>query len=133
MTRNRRSAKTAGQRMESAVESYLQWALQDERIMRLRLYGSRDVGDIGNVMLRGTPACIEVKNTTVMDIAGHLHEAEVEAGNMDSPFPIVVQKRRGIGIDTREGTGRQLVLMTLETFARICNDGLPLGEEEADR
>ena len=44
--RSRRTAKDNGTRMESAVESYLQWALGDLRIQRLRLHGSKDVGDI---------------------------------------------------------------------------------------
>lgn len=92
--RSRRTAKDNGTRMESAVESYLQWALDDLRIQRLRLRGSKDIGDIGNVFFHGRPVCIEVKWTQTMNAPQHMREAIREAGNMDSPYPWVVQKKR---------------------------------------
>ena len=49
--RSRKTAKDNGTRMETAVESYLQWALDDPRIQRLRLHGSKDVGDITDEQL----------------------------------------------------------------------------------
>lgn len=93
--RSRRTAKDNGTRMESAVESYLQWALDDLRIQRLRLHGSKDIGDIGNVFFHGRPVCIEVKWTQTMNAPQHMREAIREAGNMDSPYPWVVQKKSG--------------------------------------
>jgi hypothetical protein len=118
--------------METAVQDYLRWALQDERIMRLRLNGSKDVGDIGNVYAHGERVTLEVKNTSKPGIAGYLSEAEREAGNNDSPYPIVVQKRRGIGIDSMEGVGRQYVFMTLSTLARLLNCGIELGPDSLE-
>jgi hypothetical protein len=118
--------------MEKAVQGYLQWALQDERIMRLRLHGAKDIGDVGNVYFHGERVTLEVKNTSKPDVSGHLAEAEREAGNNDSPYPIVVQKRRGVGIDSMEGVGRQYVFMTLSTLARLLNCGIELGPDSLE-
>lgn len=130
MPRNRRTAKKAGASFETAVQDYLRWALDDPRIVRLRLQGAKDIGDIGNVFYESQPVTLECKNTAKDSITGHLREAETEAGNNDSPYPIVVQKRRGIGTDSTEKVGEQLVFMTLETFTRIINHGQTLGALE---
>jgi hypothetical protein len=37
----------------------------------------------------------------------------------------------GIDIDARDGQSRQLVMMILESFALLLNDGLPLRSDEA--
>lgn len=129
MTRNRRSAKQAGARMEQAVADYLAWALNDSRVERRHLSGTQDRGDITGIMLDGERVCIEVKNTSRPDIAEHIREAQEEAGNDDAVFWAVVQKRHGIGIEDRDTVGRQLVYMTLEQYALLLNHGMPLGEE----
>ena len=105
--RSRKTAKDNGTRMETAVESYLQWALDDPRIQRLRLHGSKDVGDIGNVYWHGQPVCIEVKWTQTMDAPQHMREAVTEAGNMDSPYPWVIQKKAGVGLTSMHKLGQQ--------------------------
>jgi hypothetical protein len=115
--------------MEQAVADYLAWALNDRRVERRHLSGSQDRGDITGVMLDGERVCIEVKNTSRSDVSAHLAEAQVEAGNDDATFWAVVQKRHGIGIDSTERIGRQLVIMTLEQYATILNHGVALGEE----
>jgi hypothetical protein len=114
MTRNRRSAKDVGARFETAVRDYLAWALQDERIMRPRLHGSKDIGDIANICFMGQKVCIECKNTAAKAYGQHLREAEVEAGNLDAPFYFVVQKVPGIGISSIKTIGRQLTYTTPE-------------------
>jgi hypothetical protein len=118
--------------MEKAVQDYLQWALQDERIMRMRLHGAKDIGDVGNVYFHGERVTLEVKNTSKTGIAGYLSEAEDEAGNNGSPYPIVVQKRRGVGIDSMAGIGNQYVFMTLSTLARLLNSGIELGPDKKE-
>ena len=130
MTRNRRSAKQAGARMEQAVADYLAWALADPRIERRHLSGAQDRGDITGIMLDGERVVIEVKDTARADVSGHLKEAQTEAGNDDALFWAVIQKRHGIGIDSPSGVGQQLVCMTLEQYALLLNHGLPLGPEE---
>ena len=56
-------SKQKGTRFETAVTEYLRWALQDERIQRLTLHGSKDIGDIGNVYFHGAPVVLECKAT----------------------------------------------------------------------
>lgn len=114
--RSRRTAKGNGTRMETAVESYLQWALGDMRIQRLRLHGSKDIGDIGNVYWHGQPVCIEVKWTQTMDAPQHMREAVKEAGNMDSPYPWVIQKKAGVGLTSMNKLGQQHAYTTAEVM-----------------
>ena len=120
MTRNRASAKRAGARMEQAVADYLAWALDDPRIERRHLTGSKDRG------------VIEVKNTTKLSLSEHMGEAMEEAANDDATFWALVQKRKGIGIDSPAGVANQLVCMTLEQYALLLNHGQPLGPDEED-
>ncbi|ROT86961.1 hypothetical protein [Bifidobacterium mongoliense] len=129
MSRNRKSAKAAGARMEQAVADYLAWALNDHRVERRHLSGTKDRGDITGILLDGERVVIEVKDTARADISGHLTEARTEAGNDDAVFWAVVQKRHGIGLHSTQAIGQQLVVMTLEQYATILNHGVPLGEE----
>ena len=114
--RSRKTAKGNGTRMESAVESYVQWALGDMRIQRLRLHGNKDVGDIGNVYWHGQPVCIEVTWTQTMDAPQHMREAIREAGNMDSPYPWVIQKKAGVGLTSTHKLGQQHAYTTTEVM-----------------
>ncbi len=109
--RSRRTAKGNGTRMESAVESYLQWALDDLRIQRLRLHGSKDIGDIGNVFFHGRPVCIEV-----MDAMLALSPPYIQA--IIKPEPL--------------GRKKTMRLITLQEFAMMLNDGLSLGPDRED-
>lgn len=117
--RNRKSAKKAGAAFETAVCEYLRWALDDPRIQRLRLHGAKDLGDIGNVYWHGELVTIECKNTSRTNYGKHLREALTEAGNADSRFAFVVQKIPGIGIDSRENMGKQLVYADFTTLWQV--------------
>ena len=129
MSRNRRSARKAGADMESATVRYLAWALDDPRIERRHLTGAKDRGDVTGVMLDQERVVIECKNTARMEVSSHIDEAETEAGNDGALYWAVVQKRRGIGLKSREAVGRQLVYMTLEQYALLLNHGQPLGPD----
>jgi hypothetical protein len=118
--------------MESRTADYLRWALDDDRVERRHPTGVRDRGDIAGVRYRGRRIVIECKNTARLDIPRHLREAETERGNDDALIGVVVQKRPGIGIADHAGQAQQLVLMTLESFALLLNDGLPLGPDEEE-
>ncbi len=120
MSRNRQSAKKAGTEMETAVEHYLQWALNDQRIIRRRLHGSNDLGDIANIFFHGQPVCVEVKNTKRLNATKHYNEAVEEAGNLDSPYPWVVQKKPRVGLSTLERIGRQLAYTDWDTYNTMC-------------
>lgn len=129
MVRNRKSAKKAGASFETAIANYLAWALDDERVERRHLSGVQDRGDITGVMLDGQRVVIECKNTSRMNVSEHLREAELERGNDDATYGVVIQKRHGIGITTRETVGQQLVMMTLEQYALMLNHSQPLGTD----
>jgi len=124
MVRNRKSAKKAGASFETAIANYLAWALDDERVERRHLSGVQDRGDITGVMLDGQRVVIECKNTSRMNVSEHLREAELERGNDDATYGVVVQKRHGIGITTRETVGQQLVKVLVSagapTVPMIC-------------
>lgn len=124
--------KQKGTAFETAVTRWLQWALDDPTIHRESLHGSKDRGDIGGVIIDGEPVTIEAKSHRRMELAEWMREAETEAGNADGILPVVVHKRSGVGIQSREGVGSQWVTMTLETFARILNHCIELGPEEGE-
>lgn len=132
MSRNHRTVRRAGASMESRTADYLRWALDDDRVERRHPTGVRDRGDIAGVRYRGRRIVIECKNTARLDIPRHLREAETERGNDDALIGVVAQKRPGIGIADHAGQAQQLVLMTLESFALLLNDGLPLGPDEEE-
>ncbi len=138
--RNRTTARKNGAQMETVVQDYLQWALNDRRILRMRTHGSKDVGDIGNVFFHGEPVTIEVKWTQTMDATKHMREAIREAGNADSPYPWVVQKKNGTGLDSLHKLGQQYAYTTDLVLADMLAQspemlasriqGMPLGRKK---
>ena len=113
-------SKRKGTAFESAVCGYLAEALEDDRIERRTLQGVKDRGDVAGVRFMGQRVVIECKAKTRYEVPEWLREAEAERQNDGAGFGVVVAKRVGVG-DAR--TGEQLVLMTLETFARIMKEG----------
>ena len=123
MPRTRASAKQAGASFERLVADYLAVELEDDRIDRRVKNGRNDRGDIAGVRtIRNARVVIEAKNVTRMALGEWITEAEVEAGNDDSQYPVVVHKRHGKG-----DPADQFVTMTLDTFARLIAGG----EDEA--
>ncbi|KFI80286.1 hypothetical protein [Bifidobacterium mongoliense] len=116
MSRNRKSAKTEGTRFETVVRDYLAQALDDDRIMRPRLHGATDIGDIANTYFMGQRVCIECKNTKAKAYRAHMLEAIDEAGNLDAPFYFVVQKVPGIGFRSMRKIGSQMAYTTPEVL-----------------
>lgn len=115
VTRNRKSAKAAGARMERVVADYLKVALANDYIDRKVKTGSRDTGDIGGVRtLEGHRVVVEVKDCSTLSIPAWLREAEVEALNDSAVAGVVVSKRRGIS-----DPAQQLVCMTLGHLAAL--------------
>lgn len=108
-----------GTEFETAVVRYLAAELADERIDRMPLHGSRDVGDVGGVYSHGQRVVVECKSYTGRDRMGQwLREAEAERGNADALAGVVVSKRRGIGT---KNMGQQLVSMTLADFVALVS------------
>lgn len=112
MSRN----KSIGTTLETLFVRFMACVLGDERIERRALSGTKDRGDVSGLTLRGKRVVCEVKNHRRMELAAWLDEAEVERGNDDAEFAVVVHKRRGCGA---KRAGQNYVTMTWETFAAI--------------
>jgi len=97
VSRNRRSAKSAGTRFETVIARALSEALDDDRIERRTRNGSKDRGDIGGVRIHGQRVVLECKDCTRIDLPGWTAEARTEAGNDDALVGVVVHKRHGVG------------------------------------
>ena len=121
MTRNRRSAKTAGTRFETAIAQYLRDQIGDDRIERRRLSGRLDRGDIAGLRHHGQRLVIEAK-----DYGGRLlpaqwvEEAHTEAGNDGALCGLVVAKRRGT-----TDPGSQYVLCTVNDLIALLTGQRP--------
>jgi hypothetical protein len=124
LSRTRASAKAAGASFERLVADYLALVLEDDRIDRRVKMGANDRGDITALRsIRGGRVTVEVKNYAgQFKVTPWLDEAEIERGNDDAEFGVVVAKRRGKG-----QPGEQVVFMTLETFAQLLQGG-PVNE-----
>lgn len=124
MTRNRRSAKSAGARFEQALADYLKVALGDDRIERRTSNGTKDRGDITGVRCTHGRLVIEAKNCSTIDLPGWTKEAHIEAGNDDAIAGVVVHKRRAVGLTDM---GRQWVAMELDDLVAILTGQRPEG------
>lgn len=124
------SAKRRGASWETAVADYLARHV-DDHVERRHLSGAQDRGDIAGLRIAGHRLVVECKATSTMDVAGHLKEAAVEAQNDNALAGIVVQKRRGVGMDTDAAMGQQLVMLTLGGFARLLNVANRAGDHPA--
>ena len=128
MSRNRKSARAAGQRFESLVAAYLNTHV-DDRIERRRMSGAHDRGDISGLRHRGGRIVIECK-----DYGGQLkpgpwvEEAHIEAGNDSALLGIVVAKRRGTTTP-----GDQFVLMTLADLVALLTGSRDHVEADNDQ
>jgi hypothetical protein len=90
-------SRQKGTSMERLVADGLADALNDDRIDRSPLHGSKDRGDISGVTSPFGRIAIEVKNVARMNLAGWVDEATVERGNADAIAGVVIHKRKGRG------------------------------------
>ena len=122
MTRNRKSAKAAGSRMERQVADWLRDHVS-EFIDRRTKTGAKDRGDLTGVRAHGKRVAVEIKNTARINLAGWIHEAHTEAGNDDAAVGVVIHKRHGVA-----DPAQQWVTMTLSDLAFLLT-----GDEQPDR
>lgn len=115
--RTRASAKKAGTQFERLIADYLAKHI-DDRIDRRVKTGALDKGDIAGIRYFGQKVVVECKNTTRIALAAWIKEAEIEAANDESPYPIVVHKRHGKG-----NPAEQYVTMTVETLTELLKKG----------
>lgn len=119
MTRNRASAKKAGTSFERMVADYLRDYFEDDNIDRQVKTGRDDKGDIRGVKtIRGTKVVIECKSVSRDNLPLWIREAQIEAGNADTPIGVVAHKRFGSG-----RAADQYVSMDLATFALLLEGG----------
>ena len=112
-----------GATFEQDTADYLAAALGDDRIERRVKHGTNDRGDIAGLRIHGKRVVVECKNHKRMELAEWVDEAEIERGNDDADYGIVIHKRRGCG---KAKFGGNYVTMTLETFAAIAAGGRDL-------
>lgn len=125
--RSRSSAKRAGAKFEQDCADYLAAALDDDRIERRRLGGSKDRGDIAAVRAHGQRLVVECKNSASWKPGTWLKEAEAERVNDGALATLVVAKRHGIA-----DPGSQVVLMTLADLAALITGTRPDNHIEED-
>lgn len=113
MPRNRTSARKAGTRFEREIADCLARHV-DDRIDRRVKTGNKDRGDIGGVRLHGQRIVIEAKNTSRINLAGWMAEAQDERGNDDALAGVIAHKRHGNG-DPLD----QWVTMTVREFIAL--------------
>jgi hypothetical protein len=114
MSRNRKSAKDAGQRFNRSIVDYIATALDDDRIDVRAKRGAKDRGDVSGMRVHGQRLVVEAKNCARMDLPGWTAEADVERGNDDALVGVVVAKRRGVG-----DPGKQWVVCTVDDLLAL--------------
>jgi len=120
MTRNRKSARTAGTAFELLIANYLSFEV-DDRIERRVKHGAHDRGDISGLRVLGNRVVIEAKDYGGQIKAGEwIREAHIEMGNDDAAAGIVVAKRKGT-----TAPGEQWVLMTVDDLIALIQGERP--------
>ena len=96
--------KRIGTSFERAVADWLAERLDDPRIDRLALHGTKDVGDIGGLVAHGmATGIVECKGghqaweRRPADLARWQRETETERGNADADFALLVVQTEGVG------------------------------------
>lgn len=117
--------KDLGTRWESAVVRYMRSQLDDERIERRALHGSKDMGDIHGLFAHGFSGIVECKAVRAAGakaLAEWQRQTLDERENADAGFALLVVK------NFNHGVGDALCWLTLRDLARIAlplcvNDG----------
>lgn len=115
-------SKSKGTSLETWTVRYLAWALQDTRIDRMPLHGNADQGDLIGVRFHGMPVCVECKDTKQPLYRAHWRELKLEMANMDTPYGVLVQHRRGVGVKSLKGMARQMAVFDVGTLERFLTE-----------
>lgn len=116
-------SKDIGTRFETATVRWLRRRLDDDRIERRALHGSRDMGDVFGLHAHNSEGICECKAVKTWGPA-LLREWEaqtgVERGNADADFAFLVVKRYGVG---EKGFGAMPVRATMRDL--MVMSGVP--------
>lgn len=104
-----------GAKFEQACADYLT-RNTDCEVIRKRLHGSADEGDLYGLRLGQGKVTVECKDCRKMELAGWVDEAEAERINDGADYAIVIHHRKGKG---EKNFGGNYVTMTLDTFVRM--------------
>lgn len=118
-------SKKKGTKWETAVSAYLQ-SMTGVSWPRQALHGRDDQGDLKGVFYGGRSVVVECKDCRRYELAEWIREAVRERDNAGADICAVAFHRNGRGFDTPEKMGGQLVLMTMEDFARLLVNQHPL-------
>ena len=110
--------KRKGAAFEQAVADYLAHQF-DQPVERRHLAGANDRGDISGFTVNGQRVVVECKNTSKLELSAHLAEAERERQNDGAAVGILIQKRKGVGMDSDEKMGNHFVVMNAATFVKL--------------
>ena len=116
----RTKPKALGTAWETDVRNYVAKELDDERIERRALHGSKDMGDIHGLCAHGYSGIIECKRDRDMgasDLAEYQRQTLDERENADADFALLVVK------NFNHSVGEAFCWVTLRDLARIA---LPL-------
>lgn len=123
MTRNRRSAKSAGSRHERVIAEYLA-KFVDVVIERRVQSGAKDRGDLSGIRLSphlGAGRVVaELKDTARIDLAGWAREARVERINDGAVAGVVIHKRHGVA-----DPGAQWVTLEVRDLVALLTGSRP--------
>lgn len=92
--------KRNGTKFETACARYLCRRLDDDRVERRALHGSRDMGDLFGLWAHGTHGIVECKNYKdwgKSDLTAWKRQALDERDNADAGFVLLVVHKSGCG------------------------------------
>jgi hypothetical protein len=121
MGRNQRKGAT----FEQGCADYATKRTGDE-VIRKRLHGAKDEGDLYGLRCRGKRVTVECKDCAKMELGKWVDEAETERGNDSGEYGVVIHHRKGKGV---KSFGENYVTMTYDTFLAICVGGRDLLED----
>lgn len=81
--------------------------------------------------VNGEPVCVECKDTHQPNYRKHWRELKVEMANMDTPYGVLVQHRRGVGVKSLKGMARQMAILSVDVLERFLAVFSEHGEEHA--
>jgi len=118
--------KQKGTWLETTATNYGNRRLGGDDIHRAALAGSADRGDLHGLKIHGKPVVIECKNCGRYEIPKWLEEAEIERGNADAEFGVVLFHLKGVG---EKRFGQNAVVMTYDTLLGIAAGSMSLLED----